>query len=87
MCLESRAAYGYYGESGGASGETKPRIHKRGWTIKDFYFDVQEGSSRYSMIFKSCDYQHAISQVSRYCKKNQCILIGDTRGYEVQRNI
>lgn len=84
--LESRAAYGYYGEGHGATGEKAPVTHKSGWSFKDFFFEI-EGDPFFKFIeVKACDYKHALTQAKKRAKRDGFTIIGDKSGCEIQRN-
>lgn len=84
--LENRAAYGYYGEGHGATGEKSPTTHKSGWRFSDFYFEIS-GVPFFKFIeVKACDYAHAIKQAKARAKKEGFTIVGDKVGCENQRN-
>lgn len=80
--LESRSAYGYYGEFGGASGEVPPRIHKSGWTFGEYTFKTNEPSCNLLSI-RACDYEHAIKQAKTYAREHNCEVLGVVETYGV----
>lgn len=87
--LESRAAYGWYGERGGASGESKPKEHASGWSFHDFYFEVS-GTYQQTQGFKiweirASSYTNALKQMKKYQKQYGFTLVGDKEGCEMQR--
>lgn len=91
--LETRAAYGYYGEGHGATSETRKekKTHASGWHFSDFYFEI---SGTYQQTFgftyievKACDYAHAVKQAKRRAKREGFTLVGDKAGCEYQRNL
>ena len=88
--LESRAAYGYYGEGHGASGENPPKVHKSGWRFSEFYFEIsgtyQQTQGFKHIEIKACDYAHAMKQAKRWAKRDGFTIVGDKAGYEYQRN-
>lgn len=84
--MESRAAYGYYGEGYGATGESVPITHKSGWRYMDFGFEIHSKTGKENIRIKACDYAHAISQLKKWAKKDGFEIIGDAKGYEKQRN-
>lgn len=84
--LENRAAYGYYGEGHGATGENPSTTHKSGWWFKDFYFEIAGDPMFKHIEIKACDYEHAIKQAKRRAKREGFILVGDKVGCENQRN-
>lgn len=88
--LESRAAYGYYGEGHGATGENRPKTHASGWRFMDFYFEIS-GTFEQTLGFKhieirACDYEHALKQAKKWAKRDGFVIVGDKQGYEHQRN-
>ena len=89
--LESRSAYGYYGELGGASGETPPKTHKRGWEFGQYIFKTNEPTGMYDLSIKACDYAHALKQAKAYAKKWKVEVLGVVETYgvptEEKRNI
>lgn len=75
--LESRASYGYYGEHGGATGETPPKTHKRGWRFREYTFQTTEPEWKVNkIVFKASDYEHALRQAKAYARKNGCEIVG-----------
>lgn len=83
--LESRSAYGYYGEHGGASGEIAPKTHKSGWRFMTFHFKTNYKVSPVIEV-KACDYDHAIRQAKKWAKRDGFEIIGDADGCESQVN-
>lgn len=83
--MESRACYGYYGEAYGLTGEMQPVIHKSGWSLKTFYFEVK-GQGFSHVEIKACDYAHAIKQLKRWAKRDGFEIVGNKKGYENQAN-
>ena len=85
--LESRAAYGYYGDGHGATGEKPPAPkHKSCWRFMEFFFEIS-GDPMFKFVeIKACDYAHALKQVKRWAKRDGFSVVGDKPGYEHQRN-
>ena len=82
--LESRSAYGYYGELGGATGEIAPKTHKRGWHFSEYVFRTSEPEWMFNNLsIKACDYEHALKQAKTYAKKNRCEILGVVETYGV----
>lgn len=74
--LESRSAYGYYGEHGGASGETAPKHHKSGWHFSEYVFRTSEPEWMCNKLsITACDYEHALKQAKAYARKNHCEIL------------
>ena len=74
--LESRSAYGYYGEHGGASGEKSPKTHKSGWEFHNYTLITDEPEWKIPrVIIRACDMEHAIKQAKAYCKKHGCKIV------------
>jgi hypothetical protein len=85
--LESRAAYGYYGEGHGATGEKPPRTHESGWSIYTYVFEVSGREWFYTKIeVNARNYANALKQAKRFCKREGLTLVGDAEGCEWQRN-
>ena len=85
--LENRAAYGYYGEGHGATGENPPKKqHASGWRFMDFFFEVAGNPFFKSVEIKACDYEHALKQLKKMAKRDGFTIVGDEKGYERQRN-
>lgn len=85
--LESRAAYGYYGEGNGVTGEKKPTTHKSGWRFTHFYFEISGDTMCKTIVIKACDYEHAMKQAKKWAKRDGFTIVGDEAGYECQRNL
>lgn len=81
--LESRSAYGYYGEFGGATGEIAPKTHKSGWTFGEYVFKTNKS---YLYSIKACDYEHALNQTKTIAKKENIEFLGvvDTYGVSAE---
>ena len=88
--MESRAAYGYYGEGHGVTGENAPKTHKSGWSFWDFHFEIDGTYAQTQgckvIQIKACDYAHAIKQAKKWAKRDGFTIVGDAKGYEMQRN-
>jgi hypothetical protein len=84
--LESRAAYGYYGEGHGATGEKAPIIHKSGWRFTEFHFEISGDPFFKHIEIKACDYEHALKQAKKWAKRDGFTIIGDKKGCELQRH-
>lgn len=89
--MESRAVYGYYGETGGVSGESKPRTHASGWRFAEYFFEISGTYEQTQGInhirVKACDYDHALQQVRKWAKRDGFTVVGDKQGYEAQRTM
>ena len=87
--LESRAAYGYYGEGFGASGETKNKPHASGWHFHTFHFEItgtyQQTQGCTGISITACDYAHAMKQAKAWAKRDGFTIVGDEKGWESQR--
>ena len=84
--LENRAAYGYYGEGHGATGEKPPTTHKSGWRFMNFFFEIKGDSICKYVEIKACDYEHALKQLKKWAKRDGFTIVGDKPGCENQRN-
>lgn len=87
--LESRAAYGWYGEGYGASGETKQKDHASGWHFHTFHFEIA-GTYRQTqgctgISIKASNYKNAMRQAKAWAKRDGFTIIGDAKGWEAQR--
>ena len=78
--LESRSAYGYYGEFGGATGEIPPKTHKKGWTFGEYVFKTNKS---YLYSIKACDYEHALKQARVLAKRENIEFLGVVETYGV----
>lgn len=84
--LENRAAYGYYGEGYGATGEKSPITHKSGWRFMDFFFEISGDPMFKTIEIKACDYEHALKQAKKMAERDGFKIVGDKPGCENQRN-
>lgn len=90
--LESRAAYGYYGEGYGATGENPPKkTHASGWHFYNFLFEIT-GTYQHTQGFteievRACDYEHAMKQAKKWAERDGFTVVGDAKGHEYQRNL
>ena len=67
--LENRAAYGYYGERGGATGENSPRTHNSGWSFSTYVYETDAPICPLIEI-KACDEEHALKQARSWAKRD-----------------
>ena len=85
--LESRAAYGYYGEGHGATGEKPPKTHASGWSIYSYVFEVSGKEWFYTEIeVNARNYANALKRARAMCQREGLKLVGDAKGHEYQRN-
>lgn len=86
--LESRAAYGYYGEGHGATGEKPPKQHASGWSIYSYRFEITGHKYRYTTIeVNARNYANAVKRAKAWAKRDGFTIVGDAKGCEYQRNI
>ena len=74
--LESRAAYGYYGEGYGVSGEQPPKEH---YTIQSYYFLIDWHDPRFSncVSVKAKNFKNAIRQAKAWAKRDGGTFLGE----------
>lgn len=69
--LESRSAYGYFGEGFGASGEQPEKTHANGWKIWTFRFKTTDGL----IEVKAKDYDNAVKRANEWAKRDGFIVL------------
>ena len=76
--LESRSAYGYYGEHGGATGENPPKAHKRGWRFLTYVYETDSAMCPRIEI-RACDEEHAMKQAKAWARRDGFTIIKRVR--------
>lgn len=83
--MECRSMYGYYGESGGITGEQAPIAHASGWRFDKYFFEISgtfeqtQGCTRIEI--KACDYAHALKQARKWARRDgfKLVLVDEKR--------